>query len=200
MRWFAITTFLVLSCGFVFAQAKPEVKYIESQPLKLGSYRGYARLSVNKTTVKLGGQFNIDIRFVNNSSGDYFYNPFFNRVIPLPAQLAIFDKDKKYLGDLIDQSGSPVTARRAAMSTNDWVFIPSGGYLGVTFGPIQAGNTPAFPRQTLKAGDYYLQMIFYKGFVEANRANAEKPSINVFLKGFSRKELFRSNVVKIRIK
>ena len=156
---------------------------------------GHALLSA-PAAVKLGEKFDIDIRFYNNGGGEYFYNPFFNRLIPLPAQLAIFDSEKKYLGDLIAwQGGSQV-----GVSASCWTSIPSGGYVGIRLRSFTAGYIPSLPPpRKFGAGDYYLQMIYYKVFTLANPARTadEKGAVADFYRNFDRTELFRSDIVQI---
>jgi len=179
--------------------------FVEKHDLDSGSFRGYSTLSVENPTVQSGKSFPIDIRFFNNSGGSYFYNPFFDGLIPLPAQLAIYDSQKIYLGDLIaDEGGSQKVG-----SEDEWIYIPSLCYVGMkakvsTSHLWIVSKTNSIPN--VPPGEYYVQLIFYKGFVSANPApmlfstsQDRRRWLLDFYKNFDRTELFRSNPVKITI-
>jgi hypothetical protein len=185
-------------------QATPSILFIDKADLKCGSFRGYATLSLSKTTFKLGERFTADLRFTNISGGDYFYNPFLNRLVPLPASLAIFDSSKKYIGDLLTwDGGSQVT-----VSSGDWQFIPGGCYVGTPIAYLTAGYVLGTEfgvmNHLLPPGEYYLQVIYFRAFITTNPAvqlgdplkDRQSYQIN-FYKNFDRDELFRSNVVKV---
>jgi len=91
----------------------------------------------------------IDVKFFNNSGGDYFYNPFFDRLIPLPAQLAIYDNDKKYLGGSYRFEGG---------SQKEWLEQ----MIGLAFSLCYVGATLNANISNSAPGDYYVQVIFYK--------------------------------------
>jgi len=58
-------------------------------------------MTIEKTTIQSGQLFSIDVKF-STQCGGLFYNPFFDRLIPLPAQLAIYDNDKNISAILIE--------------------------------------------------------------------------------------------------
>ena len=195
MRWFFLAMLLVVSSSLVYAQATTDVTFTEAKNLDSGSYRGYAQLNVDKPEIKLGSKYTIDIRFFNTGGGENFYNPFFTGLIPLPAQLAIYDSKKKYLGDRLYMS--EIISRRLA-SANDWIFVASNSYVGTLLGPFTAGYLNG--TQKLPAGEYYLQMIYYRAYLApkpAPDAGKDEQPMN-FYENFDRTELFRSNAIKIR--
>ncbi len=195
MRWFsfvallALAAILLVSNGRISsAQGTPAEPFHEKQPLATG----YAVLSVDKPTIKLGERFAVNIRFYNTSSGEYFFNPFFQRLIPKPAQLAIYDSNKQYVADLLTWQGGS----RRSVTAGDWTFIPTDCYVGTKL-TFTAGYNPASSSRKLPAGDYYLQMIYFKAFTMAPRPSDDKPVPGEFYQQFSRATLFRSNAVKI---
>jgi hypothetical protein len=160
-------------------------------------------IAVDKQSARLGELFSVDIRFLNSGGGDEFYNPFLRGQIPLPAGLAIFNSDHKYLGDLIE----PEEASRLTPSADDWTFIPSLCYVGCVE-RLMAGYIPATSEhgsQTLPPGEYYVQLVCFKAFLARNPALERQPLedkeklLHQFAKEFDRSELFRSNVVKLRL-
>ncbi len=171
--------------------------------LNIGYFRGYASLSLKEAQIEIGKKFSVDIRFTNKSGGAYFYNPFFNRLIPLSAKLAIYNSKKEYIGNLLYWEGGS----RKNVASNDWKFIPADSYVGTPL-TFTAGYVPdtahGVTSNLLPLGEYYLQMIYYKSFVSSNPDRLisnppkdKKTMIREFYKNFNREELFSSNVVKI---
>jgi hypothetical protein len=164
--------------------------FVEKHDLDWSSYRGYATLTVEKPSVPLGSLLSVDIRFFNSSGGDYFYNPFYRRLIPLPAQLAIYDSTKRYLGDRLAFAGGS----RVSVGSKDWTYVPSLCYVGTTM---------RVPVHDLSPGVYYLQIIYFKSFAALNPAasggGTEESRLAGFLAHFDHSELFRSNPVKIEV-
>jgi hypothetical protein len=125
------------------------------------------------------------------------YNWQFNRLKPLPGQLAIFDSSsKKYLGDLIAFSGGS----QARVSDDDWTFLYGGAHVGTTLG-FRAALVPNTkydsPGSLLPTGEYYLQLILYRAFRSPNPQRVVGDKID-FYKTFDRSELCRSNVLKVQ--
>jgi hypothetical protein len=180
-----------------------KVELLKQYDLNYSSHIGSALLTVETTKIEIGKKFTIEIRFVTKGVGAYYYNPFFMLFVPLPAQLAIFDSNEKYIGDLIPRGGPS----RRTISSSDWFFIPGDRYVGTPFNvmaghaPGQLGNTPD---NMLLAGKYYIQMIYYENFIysnpetlESNPPKTKEEFIQEFYKNFNRKEIFRSNILEI---
>lgn len=189
MKFLLLSTLLLPIQIAYSAQANPVFK--EKAPLDIGSFRGKATLTLNKTKFKVGEKFTADIRFLNQSGGDKFYNPFFNRLIPLPAKLAIFDGKKKFIGDLM---GNTNGSRRSINPDTDRTYIEGSSYVGTKY-PLTAGSVQGTKydpfigkesRKWLPVGRYYLQVIYNTSFVELG------------LRGYNT-ELFRSNVAEFQI-
>lgn len=184
---FALVFPPVVACS---DQAPPVFK--REMPLDAGSFRGKTTLTLNKTKLKAGEKFTADVRFLNTSGGDKFYNPYFNALRPLPAKLAIFDSEKKYIGNLIDPNGG---SRVSFETDSDWIYIASLAYVGKEIS-LFAGNTHGTMydpmvggkswKKSLPNGRYYLQVIYNRSFIEHG------------FRGYNT-ELFRSNVVEIEI-
>ena len=105
MRMIIAVVWLTLGVGSLAAETAPEWTG-EKRDLDSASNRGSATISVDKPSVILGEPFSVDICFLNRGAGDEFYNPFLGGQTPLPARLAIFSADHKYLGDLIEREES----------------------------------------------------------------------------------------------
>jgi hypothetical protein len=203
MRLFIAAVSLTLAVGSLAAQTAPEWTGAK-RDLDSGSYRGSATISADKESVALGDPFSVDIRFLNTGAGDEFYNPFLGARTPLPASLAIFSSDHKYLGDLIERDEVP----RVTLSAEDWTFVPSLCYVGCVQ-RLTAGYVPPTAErgsQMLPPGEYYVQMIYFKGLLATNPTKLERRPLEdeekvllQFAKDFDRAELFRSNVVKLRL-
>jgi hypothetical protein len=177
--------------------------FAKQQDLNTGAYRGYCLISVKKSQIEIGKEFSVDICFTNIGGGDDFYNPFFDRLIPLSAMLAIYNSKMEYIGDLLFRDGGS----QKTVTSTDWQFIPSGCYVGTQL-IFTAGYIPGTPNvvtsNLLPPGEYYLQMIYYKTFIDvnpyrliSNPPKNEKTIIREFYKSFNRDVLFRSNSVKI---
>ena len=202
MRLMIAAVLLTLGAGSLAAQTLPEWTG-ERRDLDSGSQRGSATISADPQSVTLGETFSMDVRFLNGGAGDDFYNPFLRGQTPLPARLAIFNSDHKYLGDLITREESP----RGTLRVEDWTFIPTLCYVGWAE-KLTAGYVPAAAEggsRSLPPGDYYVQMIYFKALLAPNPAKLERRPLEdeskafwQFDKNFDRAELFRSNVLKIR--
>ena len=181
-------------------RGEEEFRFVEKHDLGVGSYKSYATLKAEQPSVQIGKFLTVDISFFNTSGGDYFYNPFFCRLIPLPAQLALYDSQKKYVGDLIewlDGSQRPVLS-------SDWTFVYGDSHVGTKIRiPIPEMRVSGFK---MVPGDYFVQMIFYNSFTALNPARIvstpprdENAWLEEFYKKFDRRELFRSNPIKITV-
>jgi hypothetical protein len=202
---------LILVCGqTLLADPAPaerggaDIPFVEKSDLNRGSRRGYATLTLNQTTLKLGERFSADIRFTNTSGGDCFYNPLFSRLTFLPARLAIFDSRKAYLGDLLLWEGGSWRGPSAM----DWQWVPGDCYVGTIIGHLTAGYVPGTESgvlgHPLPAGEYYLQVIYFNAFIAGNPERMGSNPLKdlpihlaEFQKNFDRGELFRSNVVRV---
>lgn len=202
MRPIIAAVWLALCVGSLAAQNAPEWNG-EKRDLNSGLSLGSATISVDPQNVTLGEPFSVDIRFLNSGGGEEFYNPFLGVQTPLPAVLAIFSSDHKYLGDLIERD----EVSRNALRAEDWTFVPSLCYVG-RVERLTAGYIPATAEsasRTLPPGEYYVQVIYFKGFLAPNAARLERRPfedeeklLRRFEKEFDRAELFRSNAVKVR--
>jgi hypothetical protein len=146
--------------------------------------------------VARGTPYSIEIEFHNAGEGKQFYNVFFNRGVPLAAQLAIFNSEKEYLGDLLYRE----KISRKSIDASDWTFLPSGSYVGIKLDLMGANIfNPKYGDKVhlLEAGTYYIQMIFYRAFVWPNLFGVDKEKTDLY-KNFDKQELFRSNVIRIQ--
>jgi len=172
-----------------------KILFREQVNLESGSYKGYAELVVKDPVLRRGQQFIIQISFHNTGGGAYFFNPFFNRLIDLPAQLAIFDSQKEYIGNLLYWEGGS----RRTPGRNDWTFIWN-GFVGTNIERM-AGYVPGTnygsTGSLLPPGTYYIQMIYYGVFLRPYHEELKYEQQIDEWKASDKKELFRSNVINV---
>jgi hypothetical protein len=163
--------------------------------LESGSYRGYAELDVKDPVLRRGQEFTTQITFHNTGGGAYFFNPLFNRLIDLPAQLAIFDSQKEYIGNLLYREVGSIRTP----GPYDWTYI-LGGSVRKNIKRM-AGYVPGTKYNStgslLPPGTYYIQMIYYGVFLRPYHEGLKYEQQIDEWKASDKKELFRSNVVKI---
>lgn len=178
-------------------------------------------LSADKTVVKIGERFQVAVSFYNGPSSQHqtFFNPDFEGLTCVPAQLAVFDGNKQYLGDFLMSAMGSGSFR--GIHPADWVNIAPSEHFETTFHPTfhplsqdtigimkmtdsYKGKRGGFARyHEVVPGDYYLQMIYSKLFIsEVIPDEHDKAKLSKWydsLKGSYATELFRSNVVKITV-
>src|SRR5688572_23348985 len=121
-------TALSVSASLVATMFPPQQHpFRERTDLQIGSYAGYSVVQIDQRLIVRGLPFEIQIEFHNVGEGNEFYNPFFDRTVAAPAQLAIYDSEKKYLGDLLYKE--PSSNRN--LDSRDWTFVPKGGFIGI---------------------------------------------------------------------
>jgi hypothetical protein len=147
--------------------------------------------------LRRGERYAFEYTFYNTGGGYWVYNCFFNRLVALPGQLAIYDSKKEYVGDLIQFEGGS----QKGLGDDDWLFLYGGSHVGTGIG-FTAGYVPmtkyGSTSNLLPAGQYYVQLILYKAFLTPNlsRIVGDKPD---FYKTFDRSEAVRSNAVRVEI-
>ena len=203
MRLILAALCMSLAAGLLSAETPPQWTGAQ-RDLDSGSHRGSATISADKQSVALGEPFSVDIRFLNSGAGGEFYSPFLSGQTPLPARLAIFNSDHKYLGDLFDREG---VQRRAMLSAEDWTFVPTLCWVGRAE-RLTAGYVPATSEsgsRSLPPGEYDIQLIYFKALLATNPAKLERKPLEDaekvfrrFERDFDRAELFRSNALRIR--
>ena len=177
-----------------------EYPFKEKYYLNCGSFRGYATLTVPTTTVAINENFEVNFCFFNQTGGDEFYNPYFNRLLDLPVVLALYDEHKQYLGDVLVF----VYGSRCMTGSLAWLYIAGNSYVG-TIMNVNTSKVELFKMspKKLTPGTYYLQAIYLKSFISQNyfkKENSgldEKQARKKFYDNYDTRELFRSNVVKM---
>ncbi|MDR3561407.1 MAG: hypothetical protein P4N59_08210 [Negativicutes bacterium] len=173
--------------------------FAEKHDLDFGKIQGHVTLTANNFSIKAGESISMDLRLVNTGMSRDFFNPYFNPYTLPPAQIALYDGNHNYLGDLM----SWINISYRGISWDDWTFVPGGGsYIGFTM-----TVKPNYARQPLPPGDYYLQLIYYKAFIAldprwrdtAPAVEAKQVWLRDFEAHYDHSELFRSNPVKITI-
>lgn len=168
---------------------------------KAASYfMGKAEIKVLDPIIGSGQSPVLEVRFINSSedkqralfSSTVFYGAFFQHTgSALPAALAVFDENRKFVMNLFEWTGGA----RADITTEAWSTIPAGAYVGTYLTlPLLVGRPrgPARPKRT-----YYLQLIYNESFI-APRPRSEEELIAFRVHG-KWNELFRSNVIKIEV-
>jgi hypothetical protein len=191
---------LSMSSKSLIAQGTQEVAFIETRNLDFESYRGHASIAVGTSTLKLGEGYKVLIQFFNDGGSNHFFNPDFNGLIPIPVCPVIYDINKKYIGDLWRWEGGS----RRGVEGGDWKLVPAGSHVDYNWSFI-AGCVPGSydgGQHLLPAGEYYLQVIYFKAFIGPNPFSSifGNPPVDItaFYKNFDRGELFRSNAIKVR--
>ncbi len=154
--------FLLLTGTVLFAVGRGVYPY-KAYHQQAGAQPGYATITLDNTRVKIGEKFTVHLRFYSNTNNDFF-NPFFQPLRPMPACLVLYDQQHNYLGTLMDTA--TISARRTVRAS-DWCYIPAGSFIGTPLGPFIAGNglNAIIMKHSLPAGDYYLQVVYFKAFV-----------------------------------
>jgi hypothetical protein len=159
---------------------------------------GYTKLTLKEAQLRRGELASVDYTFYNTSGSYWVYNWNFVRLVPLPGQLAIYDSDKKYIGDLIQWEGGS----QKAVADRDWLFLYDGSHVGTAIA-FRAGYVPMTKygsmNSLLPAGQYFIQLILYKAFLSDNPSRIEGNNKPNFYKMFDRSEAIRSNVVALEV-
>jgi hypothetical protein len=185
----------VLSCAnSVFAQS---FAYQEKSGFAERSNSGEVSVESQDRAFRRGEMVHLKYTFHSINSSYNVYNWQFNGLIPLPGQLAIYDAEKQYIGDLMAiTSGS-----RKTITDDDWTFLYGETWLSKPLG-FRAGFVPGTKydhiENPIPLGTYYIQLILYRAFVSPNpfRTVGEKWD---FYETFDRSALCRSNALKIEI-
>lgn len=151
---------------------------------------------IGKLTLNIGQgpdyprELNASICFTNVGPGRKFFNPTFNRLLPLPAVLALYDEKNNFVMDFMEF----IAGSRRGAGQNDWGFLDKGASAQVDW-PVQRDTVF---REMLRPGHHYrLQAIFLKLFIADPEAvgSAWMPT-----EGHTLSEpLVRSNVVELEI-
>ena len=190
----------IFSVVFAISQATAQAQgfaYGEKHDFADGSDKGEINIKIVDSVLERGELYPVEYTFHVTNSSYWVYNWQFVSLLPLPGQLAIYDANKKYIGDLIAFTQG---SRRGA-SEDDWSFLYGGARVGSALG-FRAGSVPGtkyYPAEHgLPAGEYYIQLIMYKAFLSPNpyRVVGDKPD---FYGTFDRTELCRSNSLKVQL-
>src|SRR5262245_41055627 len=156
---------IVFGCSHARAQRTfpfhDETRYDQS------GERGRVEIAIKGTTLRRGELAALDYTFFNTNGSYWVYNWQFSSLIPLPGQLAIYDSEKHYIGDLIQWEGGS----RKGAGDDDWLFLYGGCHIGRAIG-FRTGYVPLTKYGTtqnlLPPGKYFIQLILYKTFFSTN--------------------------------
>lgn len=108
-----------------------------------------------------GETFAIELVITPKKSGKMLYQPRFNRLLPPCGSLALFDSEKRYLGDIFLRTGGSFIYP----GPQDWVpltdqpIVVRGEYCSDRLGELEA----------LPPGQYYVQLTFHAGVIADRR-------------------------------
>jgi len=176
--------------------------------LRFGSNVGRAIIRSVKGSVVQGDPYELELLYESRSSEPQLvFNPFMNRMtMKIPAQLALFRADGEYVGDLLAFSGGSVVAD---LGEHLNVQLPQDAICGSRLRFI-GGIVPRTLYSgvnKLPPGEYYIQAIYDWRFIPdapdpnvGSRVTDETLSAQLpFQDARSRQELFRSNVLRLKL-
>lgn len=173
------------------------IMYRDKSDFADNSGKGEVIIEFDNATFRQGDIHRIKYTFRNIRGSYAVYNWQFSSLVPLPGELAIYDFNKRHIGDLISWSGGS----RGLVSDDNWTFLHDGEFLG-TLLQFRAGIVPHTRHRSmsdlLPPGTYYIQLILYKAFKSENPFRFSGDKVD-FYKTFDKSELCRSNVLKIEI-
>jgi len=155
------------------------------------------QISIENPKLQRGQWYSIEYCFHAWKGGNEVYNGFFEMLRTHPGQLAVYDADRKYLGDAINDN---MHGSHIGTSSGDWFYLREGNYIGakISFMLGGSGNVPI----ELPPGKYYLQLILYKAFFSIPPASdGPMPTMSdaYSSSGFNRYPAARSNVLEVEL-
>jgi hypothetical protein len=187
----------IVAAFVVLVLVRSEVAYGQSFPYRPKtdiadpSTPGEVTIALATTTLRSGDIYTL--RYTFHALNSYWvYNWQFSYLIPLPGQLAIYDKNRKYIGDLI----ANIRGSRTLISDQSWSFLSDETFVGKLLS-FNAGYVNSLQKR-LPPGTYYIQLVMYRGFL-SHRPSRTPEGGPEFEKRFDRSELCRSNAIKIEI-
>lgn len=177
-------------CGSGFDYAEPGDSEYPS-----GMFNAKAMLTLDQTKIVKEGHVTINIAFQNLGAGREVYNPFLDDRLPLPAVLAVYDSNKKYIGDMLRRDVGSFWRK----GNGPWVVVPTLGVIGTSvISGFKIGNIPP---TNLPPGTYYLQVIYvdmFRGVGVDGKTYGAQNGENFIGRG-SVAPFLRSNVVQIEL-
>jgi hypothetical protein len=184
----AIVVLILVRSEIGYGQAFP---YRPKSDIADISTPGEVSIALAATTLRQGDTYSVRYTF-HAMNRYYVYNWQFISLIPLPGQLAVYDENKKYIGDLI----AYVNGSRTLISKENWTYLYGGAFVGTSL-RFTAGRVNS-PQKRLPPGTYYIQLVLYRGFLSHPPSSTPEgwPELE---KRLDRSELCRSNAIKIEI-
>lgn len=178
--------------------ADDELSLGPQSDLAYGLLRGSATISVEKDAFARGEIIKLEVRFNASSPGTVF-NPYFASLTVQPAELSLFDSNKRYLGNVLDRHYGSFRGP----GPNDWVNIGTGGFVGTKL-EFPAGILPDGKlRDGLSPGKYYIQMIFNQCFVSVPPTDPltfARSGVGDWLAANRKRDIFRSNYLTLEFR
>jgi hypothetical protein len=128
------------------------------------------------------------------------YNPFFNEEIPASAAAAVFDHNKRFVGDLLLRRSNKVRAP----DLKDWIISAQGGFIEID----RKLPTTCIGRDgkefQLAEGKYFLQVVFHTRLgsfppLEDDTITLSKDGLELWHKRYVDFGNCRSNVIEFEI-
>jgi hypothetical protein len=200
-----IATALILLFGIGFniltkppPAPRPVFPYKDKTDFAYEFGKGEVSIDMVDTTLRMNELYKLKYAF--HATGSYsVYNWPLSSLSTMPGELAIYDENKKYIGNLIYSTGGSFTG----IMEGYWKFLRDETYLN-TSKSFRAGWVPSISRShKLSPGTYYIQLILYKALLASSPFHATGDDLSARMKdfytNFDRTELCRSNVIKVNI-
>jgi len=193
-----VTFVFCLTTGICAQQNPPEsYAYKKRSNFKSKDCSISLKLSLPKKELVLNElyEFSYALKILNGNCK--LYNPSFNSLIPEAGQLALYDSKKKYLLNLTKvHMGS-----RRSPGKYDWVNLrdKNCSKFTVQFRPGTIYHDKLWQR-VKSDKTYFVQLIYYESLlIKQDFASDYELRKKHFYSNYNRKELFRSNKIKIEI-
>lgn len=190
MRLMTIANAAAIILVFHGLTISAEYKLTPERPLNVG---GGSSGGATLNAALVGERIKVNVRFEASGLDMEIFNPFFNQLSVMPAELAVFDSNKQYLGDLLQRNVGSFRGPTA----DEWINIRGGGSVGVTF---DTDTTLHF--KPLRPGKYYLQLIYKGIFLSQSPARngiIAPEAFHRWMVEYDKPDLFRSNVVELEL-
>lgn len=195
MKHIIFVLFILISIQTLFSQK--QYSFSENLSNDTGNIDLEIKLEIAENELKSNKRYNVKYSIHNKNTSFYVYNPFFNGLIQYPAQLVIYDADKKYIADLIQHTGGS----RKGIGNEDFVYLLHDSVVGGRLSFIAGKTAWGQEIPSSKNNKYFLQMVFHKGFLFAPSTLVlkNKKYQPYFYVHFFDTECCRSNILEIKI-
>lgn len=145
---------------------RARLKYAGQKSLAIGDARGTASLTMSPAAgLPVGDQTALSIEFHNTSgAGTPLFNPFFTKLLPIGCRVAVFDSDRRHVGNVPLQRDA---GSRRWPGRGDWLTLRGNSRLTVQIAweagvirPIEFGQPTRLPPGRYEAQVVYTELAF----------------------------------------